>query len=300
MARAAHDVLAHYLPEATTLDADLQAIVRRDRPRPRAQQGRPHRRRSGPRLPGGAAPATAAANPDIHYTKPAERRRLAAQRAGQTDMLGGLARLAPTLVVPPEPQRRPVPARRRPRGPTDYEEVRASGSASTRPSGRPTQTATALFYNASNAAMTLGDAVIRYLVGHPQGILETARIFAMMHGALADSLICAWQQKRDVGFWRPFQAIPGRTTTATPRTTPAARLGAAASRNPQRTPTTSAATASATSPQIEVIRRVFGEAHRARAALARPGLRGRTRTCRRSSTRPSTPASGEACTTARR
>ena len=52
VARAAHDVLAHYVPEATTLDADLQATYARDRPRARAQQGRPHRRRSGPGLPG--------------------------------------------------------------------------------------------------------------------------------------------------------------------------------------------------------------------------------------------------------
>ena len=53
------------------------------------------------------------------------------------------------------------------------------------------------------------EAVVRYLAGHPQGILETARIFALMHSAATDSIICTWQQKRDVGFWRPFQAISG-------------------------------------------------------------------------------------------
>ena len=41
-----------------------------------------------------------------------------------------------------------------------------------------------------------------------------------MHGALTDSLICTWQQKRDVGFWRPFQAISGLYDDGNPVTTP--------------------------------------------------------------------------------
>jgi hypothetical protein len=138
----------------------------------------------------------------------------------------------------------------------DYEEVRAVGSNNSTVR-TPGQTATALFHNTTNAARTLGDSMIRYLGAHPQGILETSRIFAQMHGALADSVICAWQQKRDVGFWRPFQAISGQYDDGNPGTIP----------QPGWTPLIQNPPYSdylsghgcATSPQIEVIRRTFGE-----------------------------------------
>ena len=138
--------------------------------------------------------------------------------------------------------------------------MRAVGQLDQHPGQRTAaQTATALFYNGSNAAMALGDAVVRYLAAHPQGILETARIFALMHSAATDSIICTWQQKRDVGFWRPFQAISGLYDDGNAGTTPQPGW-APAGPEPATTPTTSAATAAATSPQAEVIRRVLGEA----------------------------------------
>ena len=121
----------------------------------------------------------------------------------------------------------------------------------------PAQTATALFHNTTNAAMTLGGSMIRYFGTHPHGILETAHVFAMMHGALADSLICAWQQKRDVGFWRPFQAISGPLDDGNPLTTPQPGWAPLVP-NPPYSDYLSGH-GSATSPQIEVIRRVFGE-----------------------------------------
>ena len=105
---------------------------------------------------------------------------------------------------------------------------------------------------------TLGESLIRYLGAHPQGIVETSRVFAQMHGAITDTFICTWQQKRDVGFWRPFQAISGQYDDGNPGTTP----------QPGWTPLIPtppysdylSGHASGTSPQVEVIRRVFGEA----------------------------------------
>ena len=138
----------------------------------------------------------------------------------------------------------------------DYEEVRAVGSNNSTVR-TPAQSATALFHNTTNAARTLGDSMIRYLGAHPQGILETSRIFAQMHGALADSLICAWQQKRDVGFWRPFQAISGQYDDGNPGTIPQPGWTPLV-QNPPYSDYLSGH-GSATSPQIEVIRRTFGE-----------------------------------------
>jgi hypothetical protein len=137
--------------------------------------------------------------------------------------------------------------------------VRRVGSSTSTPDQRTAdQTATALFYNGSNAGMAFGDAVVRHLAGHPQGILETARIFALMHCAAADSIICTWQQKRDVGFWRPFQAITGPYDDGNAGTTrQAGWLPLVA--NPNYSDYLSGHGAG-TSPQAEVVRRVLGEA----------------------------------------
>ena len=178
----------------------------------------------------------------------------------------------------------------------DYEEVRAVGSNNSTVR-TPAQAATALFHNTTNAARTLGDSMIRYLGAHPQGILETSRIFAQMHGALADSLICAWQQKRDVGFWRPFQAISGQYDDGNPVTIPQPGWTPLI-QNPPYSDYLSGH-GSATSPQIEVIRRTFGE-DTALDLRSPRWVRGPTPGCRRSSTRRSTPGSGADCTTGRR
>jgi hypothetical protein len=138
----------------------------------------------------------------------------------------------------------------------DYEEIRAVGNNNSAVR-TPGQTATALFHNSTNSARTLGDSIIRYLGTHPLGIIETARMFAHMHGAITDSVICTWQQKRDVGFWRPFQAISGVHDDGNAGTIP----------QPGWTPLVINPPYSdylsghgcLTSPQVEVIRRVFGE-----------------------------------------
>ena len=174
---------------------------------------------------------------------------------------------------------------------------RVGSSTSTAEQRSADQTATALFYNGSNAGMALGDAVVRYLAAHPQGILETARIFALMHSAATDSIICTWQQKRDVGFWRPFQAITGPYDDGNTGTTQQAGWLPLVS-NPNYSDYLSGH-GGGTSPQAEVVRRVLGEATPLEMRSS-AGALARTPTCRRSSSRPSTPGSGEDSTTARR
>ena len=85
---------------------------------------------------------------------------------------------------------------------------------------------------------------------------------------MTDSLIQCWRLKRDVGFWRPSQAIRDAALTATAATTPGRHLDAAGpepavlrlrerARLPDR-------------PAVEVIRQTLGETTPARADLVQP------------------------------
>ena len=219
------------------LQTGARQVVGRDPPRPRPLQGGPsigadtardylRRSREGdgylvdePR-PTTSKPLTA---PYWQPTPPA------------TDMLGFLARLGP------EPGRDRGAAS----GPytlgssawvDDYEEVRAVGNVAV-DLRTPAQAATALFHNTTNARAPSAthDPVLRRA---PSGDPRYGAGLRLMHGALADSLICAWQQKRDVGFWRPFQAIAGGDdgnplTTSEPGWTPLLTIPAVL-RLPQR------------------------------------------------------------------
>jgi hypothetical protein len=101
---------------------------------------------------------------------------------------------------------------------SQFNEVKSLGRASST-TRTEAQRQTALFFN-YNAATAVGDAVIRYLEGqgHPLTLAETARLFAAMHAAMTDSLIQCWRLKRDVGFWRPSQAVQGAENDGNPAT----------------------------------------------------------------------------------
>ena len=256
VARAAHDVLAHYFPSSTSnLDADLATTF--------ATVGPGHSRTKGSRIGADAARDVIQSregdgwmDPDVHYTKAAGP---GVWRPGgtNTDMLAAwIGSLRPLFVSVTHLK-----------GPyslgsaawaADYEEVRAVGRLVSA-DREPAETATALFYNTSNAGMAVADATVRYLDSHPMGILETALLFARMHGAATDSIICTWQQKRDVGFWRPFQAISGEYDDGNAGTTPEPGWAPLVA-NPNYSDYLSGH-GGATSPQIEVVRLTLGREH---------------------------------------
>jgi hypothetical protein len=218
VATAAHDVLAHYFPAASAaLDADLRsslagvpdgghetrgqdvgARIARTLIAQRAHDGRNDT----------SVVYDRAAEPGVWQPAP-----------GGTMLAPWIAYVRPLLV------RRPIPVD----GPdaltstdyaADYAEVKAYGSA-TGSARTPEQTATAIFFN-SNSAVMVGDALLRHLDGDPLPLAETARIFAVMHTAMADALITCWRLKYEIGFWRPVQAIAGAGGDGNPATAPQA------------------------------------------------------------------------------
>jgi hypothetical protein len=135
-----------------------------------------------------------------------------------------------------------------------FDEVKSLGSA-TSTTRTEAQRQTALFFN-SNSATMVGDALIRYLEGHPMSLADTARLFAGIHAAMTDSLIQCWRLKRDVGFWRPSEAIRALddgnpATTRDPNWTPLVP-------NPPYSDYVSGH-GCLTGPAVEVIRRTLGE-----------------------------------------
>jgi hypothetical protein len=254
VAAAAHGVLSHYVPAAkATLDTQLATTL----------AGVPdgHAEDKGVHIGEWAAArmierrqGDGYGDPTIHYT-------LAAGTGiwqpvpPATDMLvpwlGSLDSLVlhrPVKLDGPDELTSTAYAR-------DYEEVRVFGAATGSPRTAE-QTATALFFNA-NPAIMQGDALIRHLEKEPMGLLDTARLFARSHAAMTDSVIEAWRLKRDVGFWRPYEAIAAAATDGNPKTQPQPGWAPLVP-NPAYADYVSGH-ASVTSPMIEMIRLTLGE-----------------------------------------
>jgi hypothetical protein len=137
----------------------------------------------------------------------------------------------------------------------DFNEVKRFGSTtSTRRSDA--QTATAQFFN-SNSATMVGDALIRRLEDAPIGLHETTHLFAAVHASMTDSVIRCWQLKRNVGFWRPSQAIAGAATDHNRATTAEAGWTPLVATPPYSDYVSGHACL--TGPAVEVIRRMLGE-----------------------------------------
>jgi len=253
VATAAHDVLVHYYPaQGPLLGADLEASLAGIDPAPRTK---------GARIGAKAAADLLASrvgdhylDPSFHYSK-SPGPGVWQPNPGTTDMLAPwLGSLRPLFL------RRPV----RVSGPdalastryaADHDEVRRLGSASSTERSAD-QTATALFFN-SNSATMVSDALVRYLETHPVDLLRAARLFAMIHGAMTDSAIQVWGLKRDVGFWRPSQAVAAADTDGNPDT--ASEAGwAPLVPNPNYSDYVSGH-AGLTGPACQVIRRTLGE-----------------------------------------
>jgi hypothetical protein len=137
----------------------------------------------------------------------------------------------------------------------DYEEVRNYGRA-TGSSRSAWQTDTALFFN-SNSATMVGNAMVTMLEIDPVSLRRTALFFARMHASMTDSLIKCWELKRDVGFWRPIQAIPAAGTDGNPATAPEAGWTSLLA-NPNYADYVSGH-GCLTSPAVQTVRMMFGE-----------------------------------------
>jgi hypothetical protein len=137
----------------------------------------------------------------------------------------------------------------------EFREVKRLGSATSTDRTRY-QTATALFFN-SNSAVMVGDALIRHLEQQPIGARRTARVFAAMHAAMTDTLIRCWELKRDVGFWRPSEAIAEADQDGNPDTA-AATGWTPLVPNPPYSDYVSGH-ACLTGPAVEVVRQMLGE-----------------------------------------
>ncbi|MFN8190513.1 MAG: vanadium-dependent haloperoxidase [Nocardioidaceae bacterium] len=213
---AAHDVLAEYFPASqATLDADLATSLAAVPDGPAEA--------TGTRIGAAVADALIASraddgrnDPSIVYAKPAG--------VGVWQPAAGGSMLVPWLgFVRPLVLRHVIGAP----GPdsltsadyaADFDETRRLGAA-TGSERTAWQTDTALFFN-SNSAILLSEAVLRLLDEEPMSLRRTARMFAAMHAAMADSIIAVWRQKYDVGFWRPIQAIAGAADDGNPATEP--------------------------------------------------------------------------------
>ena len=254
VATAAHHVLVHYYPgDAAALDADLATTLAT------VPDGRAERKgirigaRSAARMLDSRV-GDGFLDPTIHYTLPAGVG-VWQPAPPNTDMLAAWLGSMRTVVLKrpvrgglPDPLTSAAYA-------ADFNEVKSLGG--TTPTARTQeQTDTALFFN-SNSATTLGDALVRRLEEHPTRLVDTARLFAAMHASMTDALIRCWQLKRDVGFWRPIEAIAqadsdgNAATSAEPGWTPLVP-----------TPNYSeyvSGHACLTAPAAETIRRTLGE-----------------------------------------
>jgi hypothetical protein len=100
----------------------------------------------------------------------------------------------------------------------DFAEVKTFG-ALTGSVRTPWQTETALFWNA-NAVLQYQVALRDQVTRRGLDIAASARAFALLGSATADSLISCWRAKYDNAYWRPITAIHEARTDGNPRTSP--------------------------------------------------------------------------------
>ena len=254
VAAAGHGVLVHYFPLAeVTLDANLLATLAL------VPDGRGESR--GSRIGRAAAADMIASREDdgfgdetIHYDKPPGIG-FWQPTPPATDMLGAwlgsLRQLVPTRRVAVDGPDA-VTSRRYA---DDFEEVKAEGGA-TSTVRTPKQTLTAWFFHA-NVATMLGDALVHRLREHPVGLRRTARLFAVMHASMTNTIIQCWEHKREVGFWRPAAAIAAAADDGNPATGPEEGWASLVGSPPYSDYVSGHACG--TSPAVETIRRILGE-----------------------------------------
>ena len=270
VAAAAYRVLKHYYPALSgKLGADRAASLAAVGSGPAKRFGV----KVGKRAARGVLKERAGdhyLDPTIHYSKPPAPGIWQPATAGG-DMLGAWIGSLRHLVVKKHVEVDGPDALTSSAYTTQFEEVKSLGR-NTSTTRTEAQRQTALFFNA-NVNSQLGDALIRYLERHPMSLSDTARLFAALHAAQTDSLIQCWRLKRDVGFWRPFQAIRDADLDGNPATTPAVGTWTPLIPNPAYSDYVSGH-GCATSAAVEVIRQTLGE--RTKLWLTHPTLPSRS------------------------
>jgi hypothetical protein len=112
----------------------------------------------------------------------------------------------------------PMPALTSQHYATDFEEVKLKGSkTSTTRTADETHIAK-FWYELSEIGWNRVTATA--VVDRKLDLLSTARLFALVNMALADSYIAGWDSKFYYNFWRPYTAIRQASTDGNPQTSP--------------------------------------------------------------------------------
>jgi hypothetical protein len=228
-ATAAHDVLVHWFPASrAALDADLAAWLGTVPDTAERQHGLLVGRDAAAELI--VARADDGRDAPITLDRPAEPPPGMWVPTGSGEMLAPWLGFTEPLVVEspvqfatdgPDPLDSEAYA-------ADFAEVAAMGSA-TSADRTAEQTDLALFWS-DNPVRQYQDALRERAARHPMDIVHTARVFAAVNTAGADTQITCWRVKYDTPFWRPVTAIQqadrdgNEATTADPAWT---SLGAA-------------------------------------------------------------------------
>jgi hypothetical protein len=100
----------------------------------------------------------------------------------------------------------------------DYNQVKALGAVNSTVR-TPQQTEIGLFWT-ENTSKQYARAFRALAAGHALNTSDTARLFAMMWTAVADSFIGCWNAKYHFSFWRPVTAIQNGDIDGNPDTVP--------------------------------------------------------------------------------
>ena len=100
----------------------------------------------------------------------------------------------------------------------DYNQVKALGGANNT-ARTPQQTEIGLFWT-DHTSKQYSRALRSLAVGHALSTSDTARLFAMVWTAVADSFIGCWNAKYTYSFWRPVTAIQNASLAGNPATVP--------------------------------------------------------------------------------
>jgi hypothetical protein len=208
IATAAHDVLAHYLPNTQTkLDEALEATLA-GIPDSRAE-------RRGMRVGHRAAARLIASRVDDGFGDPQWVYALDASQPGifkpvAPPPAGGM--LAPwlghvdPLVLPRNVRVDGPPALTSSEWVRNFNEAKRTGSATaTGPRVAHRQAVADFFF--VNSVVAQERALVEYLRTHPLRLERAARMFAVMNASMADAVRNIWRLKLEVGFWRPAEAI---------------------------------------------------------------------------------------------